>query len=329
MMATARAEKPGLTGVLAVWVMWIVVSAATWATNARVPVSQLYGFHGEGIVSAAGRVVVLLGWPVALAAIPLLIVAVDRFLACSPTQTGRRVIVTLSVLSVCLCLTIAWPGAQQGSHLDARYINVPAGIGVAIAFGVTIYVLAVTGRGASPPRRKFDRPLLVLLAVVLFASLPWLFANLGFYVGDVPGLRSLFMSKQIVPEPGNPHLRAVHLGNHEGIDGVLLAVTAVVLMRTLGQIVNRARRTALSAYLSLLLVYGLAVALADGWHEQIVKRGWVATKVPNVLHPAASAAWLGVLLAALAVWLTHRRLSGQRTVLTSGGKSTGHIQGFQ
>lgn len=94
------------------------------------------------------------------------------------------------------------------------------------------------------------------------------------------------MSKQIVPEPGHPHLRAVHLGNHEGIDGVLLAVTAVVLMRTLSQISSGRRRTALSAYLSLLLVYGVTVALADGWHEQIVKRGWTATKIPNVLHPS-------------------------------------------
>jgi putative copper export protein len=141
-----------------------------------------------------------------------------------------------------------------------------------------------------------------------FASLPWIFANLGFYVGDVPGLRSLFTSKQIVPEAGHPHLRAVHLGNHEGIDGVLLVVTAVVLIRTLSQIANRARRTALSAYLSLLLVYGLVVALADGWHEQVVKRGWTTTKIPNVLHPAASAAWLGVLVAALALWLTQRQI---------------------
>ena len=62
-----------------------------------------------------------------------------------------------------------------------------------------------------------------------------------------------------------------------------------------------------SVYLSVLLVYGLVVALADGWHEQIVKRGWTATKIPNVLHPTASVAWLVVLVAALVVWLTYRR----------------------
>ena len=59
-----------------------------------------------------------------------------------------------------------------------------------------------------------------MFLAILLLSIPWLFANLGYYAGDVPGLRRLFMSEQIVPEPGYPHLRAVHLGNHEGIDGV-------------------------------------------------------------------------------------------------------------
>jgi hypothetical protein len=114
------------------------------------------------------------------------------------------------------------------------------------------------------------------------------------------------MSKQVVPEPGRPRLRAVHLGNHEGIDGVLLAITAVVLIRTLVQMAGSARRAALGAYLSLLLVYGLGVALADGWHEQITKRGWTGWRLPSVLHPSASWAWLVVLAAALLVWLAVR-----------------------
>ena len=146
----------------------------------------------------------------------------------------------------------------------------------------------------------------VAFLVILLLSIPWLFANLGYNAGDVPGLRRFFMSEQVVPEPGYPHLRAVHLGNHEGIDCVLLAVTAVVLMRSLGQIVPSVRRAILAAYLSLLFVYGLEVALADGWHQQIVKRGWTAWRVPSVLHPAASWAWLVVLAFALLVWLALR-----------------------
>jgi hypothetical protein len=124
----------------------------------------------------------------------------------------------------------------------------------------------------------------------------------------------------VLPEPGHPHLRAVHLGNHEGIDGVLLAITAVVLMRSLRQMAPRRRRSLLAAYLSVLLVYGLAVGLADGWHEQIVKRGWTSWRVPNVLHLSASWAWLVVLSAALLVWTAVRAwLAGQ--ALRSAGSS--------
>jgi hypothetical protein len=299
--------RPSLTGVLTLWAMWLAVCAATWATNARIPASQLYGFHGRGVVSAAGRVVVLLGWPVALASIPLLAVSVERLLASPHSRRSALWVVAASVLSVALCVTIAWPGAQQGSHLDAKFINAPAAVGVAIAFGVTMYVVATTGRGDRQPRTRTAVVWTAVFAAILILSIPWLLANLGYYVGDVAGLRSLFMSEQVVPDPGNPRLRAVHLGNHEGIDGVLLTLTAVVLMRTLGRIAPSARRTALALYLSVLLVYGLEVALADGWHEQIVKRGWTAWRVPTVLHPSASWAWLAVLAAALLVLLAVRR----------------------
>jgi hypothetical protein len=288
--------------VLPLWVMWIVVSGATWATNARIPVSSLYGVEHNGVVSAAGRVLVLLGWPIALAAIPLAGVAVERYLS-TPGAGSASVVVGLFVVAVVLFVTIAWPGAQEGSHLEARFVNVPAAIGVAIAFAVTAYVWATTGRGRPPTRGKPYFAWAVVFLALLVLSIPWLFANLGYYVGDVPGLRSVFMSKQVVPEPGHPELRAVHLGNHEGIDGVLLAITAVVLMRPLGQMAAGTRRSLLAVYLSLLLVYGLAVALADGWHEQIVKRGWTSWRVPNILHPSASWAWLVVLSAALLVWL--------------------------
>jgi len=306
-VSAAGFRRPGMTGVLALWAMWLAVCAATWATNARIPVLLLYGYHGRGVVSAAGRVVVLLGWPVALASIPLLAVSVERFLASSPSRRSTLWVVVASVLSIALCVTIAWPGAQQGSHLDAKFVNAPAAVGVALAFGVTMYVVATTGRGDRLPRTRTAVVWTAAFVAILVLSIPWLLANLGYYVGDVAGLRTLFMSEQVVPEPGNPHLRAVHLGNHEGIDGVLLALTAVVLMRTLGRIAPSARRTALAVYLSVLLVYGLEVALADGWHEQIVKRGWTGWRVPTVLHPSASWAWLTVLAGALLVWLAVRR----------------------
>src|SRR5207344_936835 len=70
-------------------------------------------------------------------------------------------------------------------------------------------------------------PLLVIVA------LPWILAGVGLYTGDVPVLDDVYISKAVVPEPGEPALRAVHLGNHEGIDGILLAATAFALRRSL------------------------------------------------------------------------------------------------
>jgi hypothetical protein len=110
--------------------MWIVVAGATWATNARIPVSSLYGVEHNGVVSAAGRVLVLLGWPIALAAVPLAAVAVERYVS-TPGAAVASVVVGLFAVAVVLCLTIAWPGAQQGSHLEAKFVNIPAAIGVA------------------------------------------------------------------------------------------------------------------------------------------------------------------------------------------------------
>jgi hypothetical protein len=39
------------------------------------------------------------------------------------------------------------------------------------------------------------------------------------------------------------------------------------------------------------------VTAQDGWNEQVVKRGWTATTLPNVLTPKLTVAWLGVLVA--------------------------------
>jgi hypothetical protein len=46
------------------------------------------------------------------------------------------------------------------------------GIGVAIALALILYVVAVTGRGTTPAQTRLDLPFLVLLAAVLFFSLP-------------------------------------------------------------------------------------------------------------------------------------------------------------
>jgi hypothetical protein len=120
-------------------------------------------------------------------------------------------------------------------------------------------------------------------------------------------VRAIFMSKKIIPEAGHPHLHAVHLGNHEGLDGILLAATALALSRQLGFMRPTRLRSFLAGYLAVALCYGLGVCIQDGWHEQLVKRGWLDTQFPNVIRPGLTLAWGGLLVcAALAYRLVIR-----------------------
>ena len=164
------------------------------------------------------------------------------------------------------------------------------------------------GIGRSPRRVVGDTAAVALVAILLIAGIPWLFAHVGVYVGDVPGLRAIFMSKTIIPEAGHPHLHAVHLGNHEGLDGILIVATALALSRQLGLMRPTRLRTVLAGYLAVAFCYGLGVAIQDGWHEQIVKRGWLHTQFPNVIRPGLTPAWGGLVVCAV---LVHRFAIGR------------------
>lgn len=301
-------DGAGLTGSLLIWALWIVVAAATWATNARTPLHLLFAVSDAGIRAGAGRALILLGWPVGLAAIALVAIALDRLLVGSSSARFRRTVVALSGLSVALCATIAF--AIDPDHLDAKPVNVPAAVGVGIAFGLTLLALARTGRGHDPPVTRADLFWALPFLVLLFGALPWVFANLGFYVGDVPGLHAIFMSKQVVPEAGHPHLVSVHLGNHDGLDGLLLSLCAVLLMRSVDQM--RRLRTATRIYLALLFVYGLALAVSDWWYEQLVKRGTLNVRIPSPMFPSLSLQWLAIVAVGALVYLLELRISSAR-----------------
>ncbi len=104
---------------------------------------------------------------------------------------------------------------------------------------------------------------------------------------------------------------AVHHGHHHGLDGFLLAVTALLLSRLLGGIRGPKLRAVTGAYLALMLVYGLTNMANDLWIEQVVKRGWTSWQIPDVLHPEASAAWAAMLaVAALIYFASFRTRSG-------------------
>jgi hypothetical protein len=305
---TGRPDGPGLREALWAWAIWGVVAGTVFVTYARLPASDFYNVTGTGIWSGAARLLVLTGWPISLAALALMAVAVDRLLV-APLEPGvRRAVIAIAIAATVLCATIAVPGVIKQSDLDAKPANLLAGIGVLTALGLTLFAVRRTGVGLMAERGRGDRIALWIAIVYTLAALPWIFANLGFYVGDVPGLHAVFMSKKVLPEPGHPHLHAVHLGNHEGIDGWLLAVTALLLRPVLAWMRPARLRAVLGGYLALLLAYGVMVSANDGWNEQIVKRGWTSHGLPSVLNPALNIGWAILIAAAVVLYLTAFRV---------------------
>jgi len=296
-------EGPSLREARALWLMWASVAALVWITYARLPASDFYNVTGTGFGAGAARVLVLLGWPISLAAVALLAPAADRLLASPHPPGGRRAVIAASAASLVLCGTIAWPGVITQSNLDAKPSNLLAACGVGIAGVVTAVALRRTGPGPRMALGLGDRVAIALLAVMGVAALPWIFANVGVYIGDVPVLSQVFMSKKILPEPGHPHLHAVHLGNHEGLDGWLLAATALGLRRALPTMRPTRLRTVLACYLALLLGYGLMVAANDFWHEQLVKRGTTSYSLPDVITPAVNGGWAFLLALAAGLYI--------------------------
>ncbi len=217
-----------------------------------------------------------------------------------------------AVAAAVLCATIAAPGVIKQSNLDAKPVNLLAGVGVLTALGLTLFALRRTGAGPPAERTRGDRIALWVAAVYTLAALPWIFANLGVYVGDVPALHAVFMSKKILPEPGHPTLHAVHLGNHEGLDGWLLAVTALLLRPVLARMRPTRLRPILAGYLALMLCYGVMVSANDGWNEQLVKRGWTSRNLPSVLSPALNDGWAILIVAAVVVYVTAFRVRPPR-----------------
>ncbi len=300
---------PGLREALAAWLVWVVVAALVWLTYARLPASDFYNVTGTGFRAGAARVLVLTGWPISIAAVALMAVSVDRLLAAPLQRRSRRAVAAAAVVALVLCATIAWPGVIKQANLDAKPSNALAAAGVLLALGLTLVAVRRTGAGPRSPRRRGDPVSAALLVVIGVIAIPWILANLGFYVGDIPGLRSVYMSKQILPEVGHPHLHAVHLGNHEGLDGWLLAATALALRRTLPGMRATRLRAVLGAYLALVLGYGVMVAANDSWNEQLVKRGWTSHGLPNVITPAPNVGWAILAVAATGLYLFAFRVS--------------------
>jgi hypothetical protein len=218
---------------------------------------------------------------VALAALPLIALAAERLRSSAWTA--------ISVVAAVLCALVFWPGVVDQADLDVKAINALPTVGVGLA------LLLVVAAGFLRAPARVDVPVAVSLAVLTCLALPWLAADLGFFLDHVPILGSIFLTGKIVD--GHP---AVHHGHHHGMDGTLLVVAALATIAVLRHAGAAAVRAVVATYLGLQVAYGLANIANDAWLEQVVKRGWTSVKIPNVLRPGFTLAWLGIVIAAAA-----------------------------
>jgi hypothetical protein len=277
-----------------VWALFAVVAVEIVVTYARIPPAELYHVSGSGIGAGFGRALVFLNFPVALAALPLVALVADRL--------RSRLAVATALAAALLCAAVFWPGVVDEADLDARPVNALA------ASGVLLALLLTAQAGLLRARIRAGVGAAAFAGVLLAVGVPWLAADLGFHLDGVPVLGSIWQTGELRTQPGLSGLHtAVHLGHHHGMDGVLLALSAVALVPLVRRMRAPALREATSLYLGLQLAYGLANALQDAWLEQVVKRGWTSAEIPSVLRPAATPAWLGIALAALVFAAAIRR----------------------
>jgi hypothetical protein len=283
-----------------VWLLFAVVAVAIVATYARIPAHQLYHVSRGGLAGGFGRASVFLNFPVALAAIGVVLVVYGRLVG------GRRR--GLALLSLALCAVVAWPGVVEQADLDAKPVNALPALGVALA--LALMLLAARDRGFAPLVRT-GRWRIPVAAIALALSLPWIAAELGFYLDGVPVLGRLFLTDELRSQPGDPQLHpAVHHGHHHGMDGALLVVTALLLVPTVRG-VSRRLRPVLAGYVALMFCYGVGNLANDAWLEQVVKRGWTSWEIPGVTVPRVNGGWGVILLAALIVWLVWRLIASE------------------
>lgn len=255
-----------------VWVMYAVLLALTVVTYWRLRPGQTYHFDDSGASGAVSRSITYLDYPVAIAAIGL-VWAVRRD--------------AVAIVATVLCAVAFLPSVVSQDDLRAQWVNLPAAVGVLVA------VVATLTAPANPTARPLGRWRWAVLGLLALLSLPYVVAAAGGYGDHVPLLGHLMRGSQ--PTPGEPGLPSVHRGLHEGLFGAQLAATAVALS-------TRRLHRALGLYLALVLTYGTWIFVGDLWHEQVVKRGWSDTLVPNVLQPGLTAAWGALLVVALLVY---------------------------
>jgi hypothetical protein len=310
-----RQESSGLGEVLAIWTLFAVVAVEIFITQSRLPATELYHPASSGLSEGAYGALSFAGFVGALIALGILPIIVDRL--------RIRTVAIVAPIAAVLAATILWPGAIHEADLDTSPVHILSALGAALILVLTIVAARRAGSRRWLERQPGDVARIVLGVVLVFIGLPWMAADLGLSL-TLPGLHWLYQTNQLRSQPGVPGLhQAVHYGHHHGMNGVLLAVAALVLSRAIHSVRGAWLRHALAGYLALLLAYGLGNAVQDFWLEQIVKRGLTSFQLPMVLAPAANWGWAAVLLVAVAVHsLAFRNLARSGSRAAPGRRRT-------
>jgi hypothetical protein len=285
MQLTGRATTARATQgeALTTWALWSVVLVAILVTYTRLDPAELYHTSNDGLGGGLSRVLVELNFPVALVAIAAVLVALGAL----PSRAWW-----LGGPATVLCAVVAWPGVVDQDDLDARWVNVVPAAGVALAFTLTAAATRRVGAGLTR-RVPLDPFRAGIAAVALLGSIPWLSAELGFYLPE-----GVWIMERPGLEADGTTIAAVHLGHHHGLDGTLVLLSALLLSRP--RLAGARLATARWLYVSLAAAYGAVNMTQDYWNEQLVKRGWLDWKIPSALTPKLAWVWLVVLaLAAL------------------------------
>lgn len=279
-----------------VWLLFALTAVAVFATYWRIPVNELWKVSQSGLAGGAGRAFVFLSYSAALAAIAIVAIVADRL-------EDRRA-TALGTAAVVLCATVAIPGVQTKNDLDAKWANLPAVLGVALAVGLTAWAAAKGRPERVVTSAAGDVARLVAGCVALVFAAPYIAAELGFFLDGVPLLGWIFQTGRTITSPPPPH-PAVHHGIHHGWQGLLLILTGLLLTRLP---LNRR----VTPFFALLIAYGFGDILNDGSTEQIVERGWASSPFPDVLRPALNWGWAAVLAGAAVIWLVWLRRPNER-----------------
>lgn len=265
----------------AVWMLWGLATAAIVVTYSRVSPDDLYHVSHGGIAGGLGRALVFVNYPIALVALAIAAIAADRL--------RRPAGDVLAVVAGGFCAVVIWPGVVDQGDLDAKLVNVLPAIGVGLVLALSLAIRDESHRLGAP------RVAAALVLAVL--SIPWIAAELGAHVG-----LGIFLSGQLRVHGSDPTAHpAVHLGDHHGLNGVLLVLTALLLWPLLGGMRRRPLRGVTRAYLGLMISYGLVNAANDFWLEQVVKRGWTDREIPSGLEPRLAPIWAAIVALAAGV----------------------------